>query len=291
MKVSKWTAAAVLAAAALAGAGAGCLDKVGDAIGGPAGHAIKGLGHLGNAAGMNEEQEDGLGQSVGISLTNTFRVSQDTTLIKYVNYVGLTVAMGSDDPNGKYVFAVLDAQQGPQPIINAWSAPGGYIFISRGVVDLCQDEAELAGVLAHEIAHVNHHDGLEEVKRAQGGAALGEFAQMDNRTAQYSGVLDQFVDLVIKQTHSQPQELAADAAAVQFLANAGYDPASYLRFLQRLGQVGGGGGQVMSSHPGVGQRIQAVAGALTKVKPGGQTLQPRFAAWVRRQPVGQPIPR
>jgi predicted Zn-dependent protease len=250
--------------------------QVGNAMGGEYGHAIAAAGELGSAAVLNEEQEDALGQSVGIALTNSYRVTSDEKLLKYVNFVGLSVAMGSDDPNSKYVFAVLEA-----PDVNAYSGPGGYVFITRGALNMCKDEAELAGVLAHEIAHCNHHDGLEEVRAAKFQSGVSHGAQAYNKTAGFAPLLNAGVDVLTKQAHSQPSELKADASAVHFLSNAGYNPQSYLNFLHRLAGLPGGGG-VMNSHPGTSQRIATVAAELTKVKPGGTALADRFAANVKK---------
>ena len=260
---------------ALSGCGNVDSNSLGDMVGGNLGHLIKAGGHASNAMSLSEDDENSLGQSAGISLTNTYPTCADVNLTKYVNFVGLTVAMGSDDPNAKYVFAVLET-----PEVNAWSTPGGWIFVSRGVLNNCQNEAELAGVLAHEIAHVNHHDGLDEVKAAEGKAALVEGAQASDRTSQFSDIADKGVDVLTKQAHSQPSELKADAAAVHFISAAGYDPAAYLQLLQRLQQVAAHGGGVMSTHPGIDKRIATVTAELAKVPPGGATLGTRFAASV-----------
>jgi predicted Zn-dependent protease len=257
---------------------ASCGDaaKLGNAMGGQYGHGLAALANFGSAATINEEQEDALGQSVGIQLTNTYRVVSDEKLLKYVNFVGLSVAMGSDDPNSKYVFAVLEA-----PDVNAYSGPGGYVFITRGTLNMCKDEAELAGVLAHEIAHCNHHDGLEEVKASKMQQGLSNLAAANSKTAGWADMLGTGVDVLTKQAHSQPSELKADAAAVHFLSNSGYNPQSYLNFLQRLAQLGGGGG-IMNSHPGTPQRIATVSNELKNIKPGGATLADRFAAYVKK---------
>jgi predicted Zn-dependent protease len=224
--------------------------------------------HLWNAGNLTVEDEDAIGQSAGIALTNTYQLCQDRALTKYVNFIGLTVASSSDDPSAKYVFAVLET-----PEVNAWSSPGGYVFVSRGVLNKCQDEAELAGVLAHEIAHICHHDGLDEIKAAEAKSAISEGASAYQKTAAFSSLADKGVDIFTKQSHSQPSELKADATAVHYLSAAGYDPASYLHFLQRLGNSGG---KVMSTHPGTGQRISTVTQEMAKVRPGGATLAARY---------------
>jgi beta-barrel assembly-enhancing protease len=266
-------ASATLLAIGLAGCGNMDTNKLGDMVGGNLGHGIKALGHASNAANLSQRDEKALGESAGISLTNTFPLSKDEALTTYVNYVGLTVSMGSEDPNAKYVFGVLETDQ-----VNAWSTPGGWVFITKGVLKNCQNEAELAGVLAHEIAHINHHDGLDEVKAAELKAAAVEGSQVDSRTAGFESVVDGGVDVMTKQAHSQPSELKADAAAVHYLSEAGYDPNCYLQLLQRLKQATAHGGGIMGTHPGIDKRIATVSAELAKVPQGGATLAPRYAA-------------
>ena len=274
--------------AAPAGGGLGSLGNLGGGLnfgggGGRGGvngvdaavHGLGAAGHLVNAAGMSEKDEDALGQSVGVAVTNRYHLVTDQALLKYVNLVGFTVASASSRPGGNYVFGVLET-----PEVNAMSGPNGYIFVTRGALAMMRDEAELAGVLAHEIGHVCSHDGLEQVKGAEQRAALAEGAQMSGRTAGFAGIADMGVDVITKQGFSQPQEFAADKSGVVIMTAAGYDAASYLRFLQRLQAAEGraGGGRFMSTHPGVGERVGKVSGQLATVRAGGATLAERFQA-------------
>lgn len=237
-------------------------------------HLFNAGGHLLNAASLGEKDEDAIGQSVAVVLTNRYRLVNNSRLARYVMLVGLTVANQSPMPGGRWVFGVLDT-----PEVNAYSGPNGYVFVTRGAIEHMQDEAELAGVLAHEVAHVCHHDGLHMVQDAERRGALTEAMQAagDSRVAQFSTLVDTGADMITKQGYDQPQELAADHDGVQYMAAAGYDPASYLRFLRRLGSGGG----LMSTHPGSAQRAGRVAQELQGMRPGGQTLADRFAANTR----------
>ncbi len=236
-------------------------------------HLLNAGQHSLNAASLSAKDEDSLGQSVGVAITNHYPLVHNDTLNRYVNLVGLTVASASANPGGNWVFGVIDTSE-----INAFSGPNGYVFVTRGAIAQMHDEAELAGVLAHEIAHVCNHDGLKQVKAAEERSALSEGMQASGgQIQQFSALADQGVDAITKTGYSQPQELAADKAAIVTAAAAGYDASSYLHFLQRMQSVGAsGGGQVMSTHPGIGQRIQVVTQQLRTVRPGGATLAPRF---------------
>ena len=262
---------------------AGCtIDGNALNVGGRGGNTdVLGLLHAGgqflNAASLGEKDEDVIGQSVAATITSQHPPVANTNLQRYVNLVGLTVANASPRPDGNWVFGVIDS-----PDVNAFSGPNGYVLVTRGALMRMQDEAELAGVLAHECAHVCNHDGLTQVKAAeQKGALVNAMKSADSRTAQMAVFADSGIDVITKQGYSQPEEFKADEDAVRIMANAGYDPNSYLNFLRRL-QSGGGpsGGQIMSTHPGIGQRIarvQAAIGGVPRTGPtNGATLVQRF---------------
>ena len=171
--------------------------------------------------------------------------------IRYVNLVGLTVASASPNPGGNWVFGVLETSE-----VNAFSGPNGYVFVTRGALLHMQDEAELAGVLAHEISHVCSHDGLTQVKAAEQQGAAGRRRCRRGRDPQvhpFSALVNSGVNVITSEGYSKPQEFAADQHGVVAMVAAGYDPSSYLRFLQGLQSSGGArGGQLMGTHPGIG---------------------------------------
>ena len=239
-------------------------------------HGIQGMSHVANAATLNESSEDPLGQSVGVSLTNRYHVLNDPALLTYVSFVGLTVAHTSSRPDIKYVFGILDT-----PEVNAYSGPHGYVFLTRGALANMRDEAELAGVLAHEESHVILHHGLQQVQTAETQAAFSEAFKAVPVTRQFSAVADLSVDAITKTGYSQPQEFAADESAVKLVCAAGYNPESYLHFLQRLSSLQAQGGGVMSTHPGADQRVTKVSAQLQTVPLTGATLAPRFHANVK----------
>lgn len=240
-----------------------------------------------NAASLGEKDEDVIGQSVAATITSRYPPVASTGLQRYANLVGLTVANASPRPDGNWVFGVIDS-----PDVNAFSGPNGYVLVTRGALMRMQDEAELAGVLAHECAHVCNHDGLTQVKAAeQKGALVNAMKAADSRTAQVAVFADSGIDVITKQGYSQPEEFKADEDAVRIMAAAGYDPNSYLNFLRRLQASGGSGGgsQLMSTHPGIGQRIarvQAAIAGLPRTGPtNGATLQARFAFNLQGMPA------
>ena len=228
-------------------------------------------------ASLSEKDEDSLGQSVALQATNRYPVYADATLNRYVTLVGRTVGAASPVPkpaNHPYYFAVLDTQD-----VNAFSGPGGYVFITRGAVQRMQDESELAGVLGHEIGHVVKHHGLNAVRSAGTADALLTGAKgADQRVGAFGNSSDALSVAILNKGFGQPQEEEADAEGVKYLIAAGYDPNGYLRFLQRLKGEQKRGGNPFGTHPGIGDRIQKVAAQIQQSGVnGGATLADRFA--------------
>jgi predicted Zn-dependent protease len=227
---------------------------------------------LGAAASLNEDNEDDLGQSVGVSLTNEYHILHDDALTKYVSLVGMSTGSVSSAPDIHFVFGILDT-----PEVNAFSGPNGYIFVTRGALINMQDEAELAGVLAHEESHVIAHDGLHQTQAAENQAAFSEaFKTIPGAAQQFSALADLSVDAITKSGYTQQQEFAADKSAVTLVYAAGYNPASYLNFLQRLATLQAQGGGAFSTHPDAADRVNRVSTQLQTIPHAGATLADRF---------------
>ncbi len=145
----------------------------------------------------------------------------------YVNAVGQQLARRSDLPNLRYTFTVLDSD-----VINAFALPGGYVYISRGLLALANTEAELAGVLAHEIGHVTARHSAQRysssIVAGLGTALLGVVA--GGGAAQ----LGQQGAAVYLQGYSRDQEFEADTLGVRYLARTGYETGSMASFLASL---------------------------------------------------------
>jgi predicted Zn-dependent protease len=287
MQLGKWISCGMgLVIGALAGCGANSplnSENLGNMVGGSTGALIKAGGHLGNSFAMSEKDEDSMGQAVGASLTSNYGVYENEQALTYVTLVGLTVSSATPNPGGNYVFGILNTND-----VNAFSGPNGYIFVTRGALSEMKDEAELAGVLAHEMAHVIHHDGLHQAQAAEREAAATSALQADSQIAQFSQATDAGVDAICKTGYTQPQEFAADKDGVKYMTAAGYDPHSYLNFLKRLAALQGSaaGGSIMSTHPAIGERVNRVSDELLEMgNPTGATLPLRFRKNIMLMPV------
>lgn len=156
----------------------------------------------------------------------------------YVNLVCATITANSEIYDEDFTVFVLDDNK-----VNAFALPGGYIFITKGMIQMCQDESELAGVIAHEIGHVIRRHGLEEIsKRAANIAADKAFDELDQEVGQTDDEKD--LEDMIESTYDKvlhprliKYELEADKVGSVLSANAGYDPFGLVRMCQRMASI------------------------------------------------------
>jgi len=235
------------------------------------------------AAGMNEKNEPAIGQAVSLALTNTYGVTDDQRLAQYVVLVGQTVASRTSRADQPWVFGVLNTDT-----VNAFSGPGGYVWITRGALRQMRDESELAGVLGHEIGHVVKQHGLHAAQQAAAADAGLTAASGTSAGASFGNLSDKVVDVIVKEGFSQPQEFEADAESVKYTAAAGYDPNGLLHFLTRIrDEQKAGTPNLFSTHPGMDDRIKRISSQISSAGTGGRgaTLKERFERFTSKPPT------
>ncbi len=215
------------------------------------------------------EQEYYLGRTVAVNLLKRYPPYDDPPLTRYINLIGQSLAQASDRPAtfAGYHFLVLDTEE-----INAFAAPGGLIFVSRGILRLCQSEDEIAAVLAHEIIHVQEQHGIKAIRKkyrdqallALGGAAVssqvsGGAALRDLFNISVADVLT----TLLEQGYSRKAERQADTIAVDLLTRVGYDPHASVRIqtiLQNRAQPDQPG--FAKTHPAPKNRVAEIREAI-----------------------------
>jgi len=215
---------------------------------------------------LSDEEEYYIGRAVAARILSTYSLSVDNTLNEYVNIVGNTVALNSEEPftYGGYHFAVLESDE-----LNAYASPGGIIFVTSGLINSLKNEDELASVLAHEIAHINHRDGISSIQtsRLTGLATLigTEAAQvygpseLSEIVRLFEGSIDDVFKTVVVNGYSRSQELEADEAALIYLSRAGYNPAALEEVHQRFLEHGRASREgIIQTHPGTRDRIEKI---------------------------------
>jgi beta-barrel assembly-enhancing protease len=236
------------------------------------------LARVGAAAmPMSTEMEVDIGRSVAGTVVAREPILDDEPLQRYVELVGHAVAQQSPRRGElRFHFAVLDEDE-----VNAYAAPGGYIFITRGSLEVMESEAELAAVLAHEIAHVDGRHVVEEIRRADVYRTVQEEADLGGEVLErITGVGSSLLFTGL----SRGDEMEADSLAILYTAATGYRPDALLTFLERLSRMADDPGQagrlrqLRSTHPPAEDRIEAVGRILTGsgLEGRGLLLEDRF---------------
>lgn len=223
------------------------------------------------------EEETRIGRQIAGNLLGAVPLVRDDKLQRYVNLVGDWVALQSGRKDIAWHFGVLDTED-----INAFAAPGGYIFVTRGLYRRLNNEAELAGVLAHEIAHVTLKHHLKVLKQS---TLIGEFGKAVSRKAQGSDPAVQNLigngAEIMARGLDKDAEFEADRVGIVFAARAGYDPWGLPEVLQDLAGLPAKDGRtslLYKTHPHPADRLaalgEAVGGRLDTVQ--GKDIPGRF---------------
>ncbi len=200
------------------------------------------------------KEEKALGGAIAVQVFSRFGGSYNNeSVLQYVNLIGNSVAAFSDRPNIPYHFAVLN---NPEP--NAFAAPGGYIFITRGLLRKIKNEAELAGVLGHEIAHVSQKHTLKTLQRSKLLQGVSDFTLtlMDENPEKFKQVIDDLTNILFEKGLDQKLEYEADKIGTDFAYRTGYNPGGLKDFLNTLRKVQGKESSIFfKTHPSPSNRL------------------------------------
>ncbi|MEO8164186.1 MAG: M48 family metalloprotease [Betaproteobacteria bacterium] len=176
---------------------------------------------VGNLREVNEPEELRIGQGMTETLLGARPLYDDPELQRYVNEIGLWVALQSERPNLPWHFGVNDSEH-----INAFAVPGGYIIITKGMMKQLRNEAELAGVLGHEVAHVTRKHHLKALRKTAFASLVGESfaAAADSKQAELVKKLAGPTKELYARGLDKADEFEADRMGVVLATRAGYDP-------------------------------------------------------------------
>lgn len=181
----------------------------------------------------SEQEEVRIGQQIAGNLLGVAPLVRDDRLQTYVNQVGRWVALQSDRPDLVWHFGVIESDD-----INAFAAPGGYIFLTKGLYRMLNNEAELAGVLGHEIGHVMRKHHLKVLQKSQGIAAVGALLQKKakNESQLVQNLIGNGAEIVARGL-DKDAEFEADRIGLVLAARAGYDAYGLPTVLDAIGHV------------------------------------------------------
>jgi predicted Zn-dependent protease len=228
--------------------------------------------------GMSVEQEKAMGLAAAPKMASDMGGVEDPAAsaeAQFVAQVGKRIVQSSDASKSPYIgnfhFYLLKDPQ----VINAFALPGGQVFITRGLYEKLQNEAQLAGVLGHEIGHVIGRHSAEQMAKGQLGqllaTAVGVGASDSQGGGQGAYVAAQMANQMIMLKYGRGDESEADTFGCKFMAEAGYDPSEMLGVMKILEEASKGNRQpeFLASHPYPETRYEATKAFLAKNYPNG----------------------
>jgi predicted Zn-dependent protease len=234
---------------------------------------------------VSEAQEIQMGRESHEEVIRQFGVyDEKPELSRLVETIGRRIAANSDRPNLPWTFTLLDS-----PMVNAMALPGGYIYITRGMIERVNSEDELAGVLGHEIAHVTARHAAQRISRAQlaqFGMLLGAVVAGPEAAQQYGQIADLALTLLF-QRYSRAQETQADLVGTEYMAESRFNPVGAERMLMTLQRLGSGEDSPVEryfmSHPDPAKRVRDVRGKLQELQKTAATSwdEPNRTEYVR----------
>ena len=230
---------------------------------------------------FTEAEEEQLGADVSATLRERFGVVQDAAIHKYVALVGTIVAEHSSLKHLRWTFIVLDTDG-----VNAFAAPGGFVHVTRGALALIDSEAELAGVLAHEIGHVVARHTIRAIQK---GRIQGALAKAATRTAFLQEMSDRLYAITLENSFDRGDEMESDKIGVALANQAGYSPSGLGLFLNHLADRNKDLTErsgVFASHPETKARVDELAKIIKSQQLRNTPMvQARYAASVAYTPV------
>ncbi|MBN1293482.1 MAG: M48 family metalloprotease [Candidatus Latescibacteria bacterium] len=204
---------------------------------------------------MSESKEIAMGQQAHGEIVQSYGSYGDSTIQSWFNDRGQEMAHITHRPNLPYNFTVLDS-----PIINAFAVPGGYVYVTRGILAYFNDEAQFAGVLGHELGHVNARHTAARYSKAQlANLTLGIGTIFSEEFARYAQIASLGTSLLFLK-FSRDDEREADKLGVEYSSADGYDAVHMSEFFHTLERMHPSGGSLpawQSTHPDPGDRINA----------------------------------
>lgn len=232
---------------------------------------------------MTDEEEQQLGQNVSERIRTRYGVAQDAGVHRYVALVGSVLAQASTRPNLPWTFIVLDTDG-----VNAFAAPGGYVHVTRGALALIKNEAELAGVLAHEIIHITEKHTVRAIQKNQ-AVQMGAAETLSGSAALMDRVVTAVYDNIVERGFGRAEENESDADGVTLANKVGYSPLGLNGFLTTLKDRNKDAKEkrgLFASHPEMQDRLDRITKLVASKKlTATATVQPRYAKNITFKPV------
>lgn len=196
---------------------------------------------------MSDRQEVNLGKQIDQQLKRELRFDSNRATQQYISDIGQRLAAYSDRLNIPFTFQVVNDNN-----INAFATMGGFVYVNTGLIKAAENEAELASVIAHEIAHITSRHAVKQMRQMAIAQGVASAAGIDENIAVQIGV-----ELALRRPHSRQAEYEADRLGLFMLGQAGYAQIAAVTFMEKLLRRGSPP-TFLSTHPATGDRIAAM---------------------------------
>ncbi len=206
---------------------------------------------------MSDGQEVQIGQQINSSLLSTEFKRYDNQLIQnYVNAVGQRLVPNSQRSTLPYTFQVIESDQ-----VNAFATMGGFVYITTGLLKTASNEAEVAGVLGHEIGHIEGKHLIKQISQAAWQQGILTAAGVDR-----SQVVQLGLELAVRRPHSRDDERDADQRGLRIMGASGYAQSAMVSFMRKL-ESGNNPPQFLSTHPSPSNRVRDLENSIDPNQP------------------------
>ncbi len=241
--------------------------------------------HQYNDSGYTKEDvqaEIDFGKKLAAGILGKNKLILDKKINQYLNTIGAMIVSFVGRPELRYYFAILDSDE-----INAYACPGGHIFITKGALKLMTNESQLAGVLAHEITHINQRHIVKQlnIKAKDNSLNSNIAAVMGGGQTAFFQMLGQGMDLLFTNGLKQEDEFEADSLSIEILVSTNYDVKSYHAFLDKVKMANEKKSEqtLGKTHPPMSNRLEKIKQIMSKNGLNdfnGNTNQQRFSKYV-----------
>lgn len=232
---------------------------------------------------MTDQEEAQLGAEVSQRIRTRYGVVQDPNVHRYISLVGMALAQGSTRPGLPWTFVVLDTDG-----VNAFAAPGGYVHITRGALALIKNEAELAGVLGHEIIHVTGKHTINAIQKSK-AVQMGAAETLSGSSSLMEKAVTATYDNIVERGFGRAEENESDEQGAALANKTGYAPNGLVAFLTTLKERNKESTEkrgLFASHPEMQDRLDRITRQIASQKlTATATVQPRFAKNITYKPV------
>ena len=210
--------------------------------------AIKGAVDIIQVSNISDEQEVEIGKQTNEQVLNQYQLEENQQIQQYVSDLGQELVNNSDSRDIPFTFQVVESDE-----VNAFATPGGFVYVTTGLLKAAENRAQLASVMAHEIAHINEKHGVKNLKQAVVARGLATTAGIET-----SALAQIAYQLTVDLPQSRSFEYEADSTGLQILQQSGYPAEAFANFLAKL-QGGGGQPEFLRTHPSSDNRIEAIS--------------------------------